>query len=284
MMNHALDTTCKVLVENLPDGVCCCSTEGIIQYANKSLASLFGLSTQQDLSGISMFTFIHSDYRILMEEFFDRMINKEHSLPAIQVQVSTGDEDRRWMEMRWIDIPSDVGVFLVVSDLTSYRTLQDELLLQALTDELTGLYNRRGFKMMADQELKHSHRLKAEVVLLSIDIDTFKQINDTFGHDEGDRVLRMVSRTLESSFRSSDIIGRWGGDEFLVLALDAPSGTVDLLIQRFRQALSDICQRQGLPCTIAVTIGSACSDAKRALSLEQLIQEADRAMYANKRR
>jgi GGDEF domain-containing protein len=70
----------------------------------------------------------------------------------------------------------------------------------------------------------------------------------------------------------------------LVLALDAPSGTVDLLAARFKQALCDISQRQGLPCMIAVTIGSAFSNAKTTSSLEQLIQQADKAMYANKRR
>lgn len=283
-MHHALDSTCKALVENLPDGVCFTSLEGVILHANKSLHSLLGFSSHQILSEVSILTFIHPDYRILMEDFLSRIDRKEHSLSAIQVQVIGNDQTQRWMEIRWIDIPVDDGAFLVVRDLTSYKTLQEELLLQALTDELTGLYNRRGFKMMADQELKHCHRLKTEVVLLSIDIDTFKQINDTFGHDEGDRVLKLVALTLQSSFRSSDIIGRWGGDEFLVLALDAPSGTVDILTARFKQALADSCERHGFPCVISVTIGSAFSDVKGSLSLEQLIQHADRAMYANKRR
>lgn len=283
-MSHALDSTWKALVENLPDGVCYVSMEGIVLHANRSFASLLGFSSQQVLFGLSLLTFMHPDYHVPMEDFLHRILQKDKSLSAIQVQILGSDENQRWMEIRWIDIPVEEGAFLVVRDLTSYKTLQEELLLQALTDELTGLYNRRGFKMMAEQELKHCHRLKTEVVLLSIDIDTFKQINDTYGHDEGDRVLKLVAKTLETSFRSSDIIGRWGGDEFLVLALDAPSGTVDLLAARFKQALCDISQRQGLPCMIAVTIGSAFSNAKTTSSLEQLIQQADKAMYANKRR
>ncbi|ADY14840.1 sensor domain-containing diguanylate cyclase [Sphaerochaeta globosa] len=283
-MHHALDSTCKALVENLPDGVCYASTEGTIVYANRSFSTLLGFSAHQVLSGLSFLRFIHPDYRVLMEDFLYRILQKDHSLSTIQVQIMGSDAHERWMEIRWIDIPVEEGAFLVIHDLTSYKTLQEELLLQALTDELTGLYNRRGFRMMAEQELKHCQRLKTEVVLLSIDIDTFKQINDTFGHDEGDRVLKSVAKTLQTSFRSSDIIGRWGGDEFLVLALDAPSGTVEMLTARFRQTLSDISQRQGLPCMIAVTIGSASSSKKAIPSLELLIQQADRAMYANKRR
>lgn len=283
-MHHALDSTCKALVENLPDGVCYVSMEGMVLYANRSFANLLGFASQQVLLGLSMLAFMHPDYHVPMEDFLYRVLQKDHSLSAIQVQILGSEENQRWMEIRWIDIPVEEGAFLVVRDLTSYKTLQEELLLQALTDELTGLYNRRGFKMMAEQELKHCHRLKNEVVLLSIDIDTFKQINDTYGHDEGDRVLKLVAKTLETSFRSSDIIGRWGGDEFLVLALDAPSGAVDLLTARFKQALFDISQRQGLPYMIAVTIGSAFSNVKTVSSLEQLIQQADKAMYTNKHR
>ena len=283
-MHHVLDSTCKALVENLPDGVCYAKEEGTIMYANRRFATLLGFSPHQALSGLSIFTFIHPDYRVPMEDFLYRMLQKDRSVSTIQVQIIGSDSNQRWMEICWIDIPVEEGAFLVVHDFTSYKTLQEELLLQALTDELTGLYNRRGFRMMAEQELRHCHRLKNEVMLLSFDIDTFKQINDTFGHDEGDRVLKSVAKSLQMSFRSSDIIGRWGGDEFLVFALDAPSGTVDLLTTRFKQALSDILQRQGLPCMIAVTIGSASSNAIAIPSLEQLIQQADRAMYANKRR
>ncbi len=283
-MHEALDSTCKILVENLPDGVCCCSPEGVVRYANRSLASLLECSSRQTPEQSSLLALIDADYRTLAKEFLARLAKRDGSLPAIQVQVPIRGGDRRWMEFRWIDIPVQDDVFLVVRDLTSYKSLQEDLLVQALTDELTGLYNRRGFKMMAEQELGHCNRLKTEVVLLSIDIDTFKQINDTFGHDEGDKVLMQVAKTLQCSFRSTDIIGRWGGDEFLVLALDAPGGSVDLLIQRFRNALRDICRQRGLPCTATVTIGSACSDTVNQRTLDELILEADRAMYANKHR
>ncbi len=169
-MSHALDSTWKALVENLPDGVCYVSMEGIVLYANRSFASLLGFSSQQVLFGLSLLTFMHPDYHVPMEDFLHRILQKDKSLSAIQVQILGSDENQRWMEIRWIDIPVEEGAFLVVRDLTSYKTLQEELLLQALTDELTGLYNRRGFKMMAEQELKHCHRLKTEVVLLSCNL------------------------------------------------------------------------------------------------------------------
>ncbi|MCK9602174.1 MAG: PAS domain S-box protein, partial [Sphaerochaeta sp.] len=150
-MSHALDSTWKALVENLPDGVCYVSMEGIVLHANRSFASLLGFSSQQVLFGLSLLTFMHPDYHVPMEDFLHRILQKDKSLSAIQVQILGSDENQRWMEIRWIDIPVEEGAFLVVRDLTSYKTLQEELLLQALTDELTGLYNRRGFRMMAEQ-------------------------------------------------------------------------------------------------------------------------------------
>jgi diguanylate cyclase (GGDEF)-like protein len=86
----------------------------------------------------------------------------------------------------------------------------------AITDDLTGLYNRRDFRLMAEQELRHSKRINAETVLLSIDVDDCKSINDTFGHDEGAKVLKLVTTTLIGFFRGTAIITRWG-DEFIVL-------------------------------------------------------------------
>lgn len=219
-----------------------------------------------------------------MEEFFAQIRDKAHLHSAVQVELPSSDGMKRWVELRWIDVPDNDLVFLVIRDLTSYKTLQEELLLQALTDELTGLYNRRGFRMMAEQELRHNRRLKSDVVLLSIDIDSFKQINDTYGHDEGDRVLKLVAKTLQTNFRSSDVIGRWGGDEFLVLALDAPSGAVESMVRRFCTALETVSLLPLFPSPIRVTVGSAYGDHNTLPELEVLIREADRAMYLNKRR
>lgn len=284
MRGDSLAAKCKALVENLPDGVCFSDPQGSLFYSNKSFAQLFCFRDTEEILNASLLSYIHPDDRPTVEEFLGRMMQSEYGKTVVQVRTPGCDSHEQWIEIRAVNTITEEGAFLVVRDVTSYKTLQEELLFQALTDELTGLYNRRGFKMMAEQELRHSQRLETEVMMLSIDIDSFKVINDTFGHGEGDRVLSLVAKTLRASFRSTDIIARWGGDEFLVLALDAPSGTVDILTDRFKQSLVDISRANALPFTIEVTIGSASRENTMIVGLEQLVQQADRAMYACKRR
>src|SRR5713226_630351 len=91
----------------------------------------------------------------------------------------------------------------------------------ALVDELTGLYNRRGFMAIAERQLKVGRRSGRGMLLFFIDVDRLKQINDSFGHAEGDRVLKHITEALQKTFRDSDVIARMGGDEFVVLAIEA---------------------------------------------------------------
>ncbi|NCC66013.1 MAG: diguanylate cyclase [Spirochaetia bacterium] len=272
---------CKELIELLPDGVFFCDKLGRILYANKVFTSLLG---PVEMLGPALKAAVSIDDSIQIESFLQRLLQHTNPNDVIQVRMQGNDGCEKWIEIRSVAIQTQEGAFGVLRDVTSYKTLQQELLFQALTDELTDLYNRRGFKMMAEQELNHSHRLKHEVVLLSIDIDAFKAINDTYGHDEGDRVLKVVAQTMKRCFRNSDILCRWGGDEFLVLALDAPSGSVDIMTERFKAMLKQTSLNRELPYTLSVTIGFAYQGEKYKATLSELIQRADFEMYANKER
>src|SRR5260370_1951340 len=99
--------------------------------------------------------------------------------------------------------------------------LQAELGSLALADEFTGLYNRRGFMAVAERQLKLGRRSGRGMLLFMMDIDGMKQINDSFGHFEGDCALKRMSDVLEETFRDSDVVARLGGDEFAVLAIEA---------------------------------------------------------------
>ena len=279
-MSENWKSHCKALIELLPDGVFFCDKSGTILYANKSFYSLIGSATQLEPAFMSI---THPDDQQTVKAFLHRLIHHSLQNDALLLRMLSEDDAQKWIELSSVAIETEQGAFGILRDVTSYKTLQQELLLQALTDELTGLYNRRGFKMMAEQEFKHSHRLKNEIVLLSIDIDSFKAINDTYGHDEGDRVLKLVAETMSRCFRNSDILGRWGGDEFLVMALDAPGGTVEIMTERFKKMLGESAKNQGLPFDVTVTIGFAYQGAKKTATLAQMIQRADCEMYAKKR-
>ena len=162
---------------------------------------------------------------------------------------------------------------------------RSRVLLQQLSfnDELTGLLNRRGFLSMAQQQLKIAQREDWELVLLFADLDSLKNINDNFGHTEGDRALKSVASVLKKTFRTSDLIARLGGDEFIVLALNAPAAGVQKMKTRLKSNL-DRHNSQNRYYQLSLSIGIAQFDPNHETSLEAMIVEADKALYENKRK
>ncbi len=112
------------------------------------------------------------------------------------------------------------GTLAVLTDITDRKAMEEEIKALSLRDELTTLYNRRGFLTLAEQQLKTANRLKKKLALLYLDMDNLKRINDAGGHKMGDRALEEIAFILKKSFREADIVGRLGGDEFCVLAME----------------------------------------------------------------
>jgi diguanylate cyclase (GGDEF)-like protein len=153
----------------------------------------------------------------------------------------------------------------------------------SLFDELTGLHNRRGFLTLAEQQLKTAVRLSKRAVLIFIDMDGMKQINDTFGHNEGNLALRETADLLRTTFRDADIVARMGGDEFVVLALMGETDDSDVLCQRLEQNLAQGNAREGRRYTLSLSLGVAFHDPSRFASVEEFIDEADHLMYERKK-
>jgi diguanylate cyclase (GGDEF)-like protein len=150
-------------------------------------------------------------------------------------------------------------------------------------DDLTGLLNRRGFMSLAMQQLKIAQRENWELVVLFADLDGLKHINDNFGHPEGDRALRTIAAVLKETFRTSDLFGRLGGDEFIVMALNAPAPGVAAMLERLQRNIERH-NDQNRYYRISLSLGIAQFDPQQALSLEDLIVRADQALYENKRK
>jgi two-component system, cell cycle response regulator len=152
----------------------------------------------------------------------------------------------------------------------------------SLIDDLTGLYNRRGFSDLGEQYLKLARRSGRGVTMVYVDLDRFKTINDSLGHHVGDRALIKVADILRATFRRSDIIARLGGDEFGVLALEAADESSELLIQRLRERVADFNSSSPEPYQLSVSIGMAHHDDDLRVRLEDMVAEADSAMYREK--
>jgi two-component system, cell cycle response regulator len=161
---------------------------------------------------------------------------------------------------------------------------QAELRSLSLVDELTGLYNRRGFMTFADQYLKLAQRKNKGMLLVFADLDNLKQINDTFGHHEGDLALIRTAKTLRETFRKSDIIARIGGDEFPIMAMEAEKETAEKITEHLQENLKKYNNQSNSRYQLSLSIGTAYFDPEDAYSsVEDLMQKADEALYAQKR-
>jgi len=195
------------------------------------------------------------------------------------------------------------GTLTVIEDVTS-RVLQErelretvrkqEELIEALkqaenwlyemsvTDELTGLYNRRGFLTLAEQQLRIAERTKRGFFLLFADLDGLKWINDRLGHTQGDAALQDMAGILKKTFRESDIQARMGGDEFAVLALEGRRENAEILAENLQREIALHNKSQSRPYLLSSSVGTVFCDPGEPSDLETLLGLADRLMYEEK--
>jgi diguanylate cyclase (GGDEF)-like protein len=148
----------------------------------------------------------------------------------------------------------------------------------ASTDQLTGAFNRYKFLECLDHELKRCKRSKAPLCLLMLDIDHFKEVNDTWGHSIGDQVLKELVQTIVKNLREADILTRWGGEEFIVLTPDTDRQGGLALAERLREAVSE----HAFPKVGSVTISLGLAQHEEEDTADSLISRADRQMYRAK--
>jgi two-component system, cell cycle response regulator len=153
----------------------------------------------------------------------------------------------------------------------------------SLRDELTGLYNRRGFFTLAEQQVRMATRTGRGMGIVYIDIDGLKAINDGLGHLAGDRAIREAADLIRETFRNSDIVARLGGDEFVVLALETDADGIEIALHRLDERLLDHNAEPGRDFTLAMSTGVTLFDPEAPVAVEELLTRADGAMYSRKR-
>lgn len=163
------------------------------------------------------------------------------------------------------------------------RQAQETLRNLSLTDDLTGLYNRRGFFTLADQYLKNLRRAGKEASLIYIDMDGLKSINDTHGHDEGSKALNKIAEILRRTFRQSDIIARIGGDEFVILETDAERTDAQVSLARLRENLRKHNDANSNLYELSLSIGIVRGGPEEYPTVEALLTRGDELMYEEKR-
>lgn len=170
-----------------------------------------------------------------------------------------------------------------VQDITERKHLELELTRQAHLDYLTGLSNRHHFMAQGKVELSRAIRYDTPLSLLMFDIDFFKKVNDTYGHQVGDTVLQAVSKVCQDTMRQVDVVGRLGGEEFAVIFPETRSDEALEVAERLREAIAktEVTIPVGLPIHLTVSIG-VTTLSNKDVNIDMLLHQADKALYEAK--
>jgi diguanylate cyclase (GGDEF)-like protein len=230
---------------------------------------------------------------VVMPEMDGIALTKELSkhYQSLPVMVVTGHTEDYSAETaiasgarEFISKPFSITEFIIRFDKMMRDCRGEEALLAlSLIDELTGLYNRRRFFVLTEQYLKLSVRTKKRLLLLFIDMDNLKWINDHYGHNEGDQALINLANILKKTFRESDIIARIGGDEFVVLS-ESTDESGEIVMTRLYENIKDYNVKGSQRYILSISVGTTQFDPKYPISIDELLSKADALMYAQKRR
>ena len=275
----------KTILSSIHEGYCEIDKDGYITFTNQAMSQISGYS-QRDLSYMNIAEMIHFDDKERVQnvltnilksgshltEFDYRIIRKDQSARHIGVSISLIEKDE-----------TNKGLRFVIRDIDERKKNEEELLYIAYHDSLTGLKNRKAFYEHLDKALQKAKRNGNRIALLFIDIDKFKKVNDTYGHEAGDQVLVEIAGRLNTSFRKTDFSARMGGDEFTVILDDHVTFNPAIVAQKIATILSEPYRFENksidfLSASIGVSIYPEDGN-----SGDELIKKADTAMYHAKK-
>ena len=276
----------RAIVENATDIIYSLSMEGIITYISPNWRQNPD-DLINDLVGYPITKYMHPADQPAWWEFFQRCKDTGEKQSNIEYRVRHKDGGWHWhtssLSLMW-DLDSATGSLIGIDrDINARKLLEEELRLQATTDGLTGIFNRRHFLMRADEELQRMRRYGGSCALLMVDIDHFKEVNDNFGHDSGDVVLKLVANLCREAMRATDILGRVGGEEFAILLLEASVQEAVLVANRLRQSIQDTVFRTDNQHLIRLQASIGLAEHFTTIeSLNELMVRADKALYRAK--
>ena len=276
------------IFESLSMAVFIVDSDGMIENMNHAAAKLlnenaapgdryYGAAYKEQLKFVEVFPW--------MKRLYSEFINGEENRGEFEASMG---EQKQYYDIffsRSLDVSGKfLNSIVIVEEITDRKILEKQLEQLATTDPLTGAKNRRSFLKSFEQELKRSSRYHTRFALLMMDIDYFKKINDTFGHESGDKVLKLLVARSNSILRDSDIFGRWGGEEFIILLPETDSGQASAVADRLRRELekTEVAASDGSIMRFTVSIGFTVGDGEETW-ISGIVQKADDALFMAKK-
>jgi diguanylate cyclase (GGDEF)-like protein/PAS domain S-box-containing protein len=272
------------LAEAIPVGLFQIDTEGGIVYTNDRLHAILGVERSPTVKA-QLATVVPDDRPRLERAITEVLELGSHADVEVACR-RPGDADLRYCTIGFRELRHDdgeiSGAIACVADVTDGARMREELKFRATFDELTGCHNRASIMAALEADIQRDPA-QAERAVMFVDLDRFKEINDRHGHAAGDELLRRVARLLRESVRDNDLVGRTGGDEFLLICPDV--GGVERakrLADRLAEALRDgtSAETDDLRCSLSIGVSWSSGDASDA---DALVAAADAAMYQAKR-
>jgi diguanylate cyclase (GGDEF)-like protein/PAS domain S-box-containing protein len=282
----------RSLIERLPAVTYLDDLEtGVTQFVSPQIVELFGMTPEEWMASPDAWLGpVHADDRDRVSKAFDAAMEAKEPFRA-EYRVLSADGGVRWVLDHTVNLPQVEGrpslTQGVIFDISDRKRAEQELTHRATHDPLTGLPNRRQFRSRLDEAIAHVKGSRRSLAVLYVDLDDFKLVNDSFGHEAGDEVLAAIAERLRGASRAGDVVGRDGGDEFLMLMADLPGSppeatqAAEVAAARVRRALQQPLSLGSVELDIHASVGiSLCPfDAADA---QMLLKHADVAMYAAK--
>ena len=258
--------------------------------SSEVLDQIFGIDQRYGRSVQGWLNLIHPDDVEMMDQHLrDDVIAKQQPFRHEYRIVRQTDREIRWVagrgEVRFDRLENLLSLTGTIMDITERKELEQRLERLAHTDFLTGLGNRGHFLEMAGRELARVRRYRTPMSIAMLDLDHFKLVNDTYGHEIGDKVLRQFADICRHSLRQIDVMGRLGGEEFAIIFPETTGDQAFEVCERLREAvaMADIPMERGLPIRISVSLGLA-TFVTSDVNIDVFLNRADQALYEAKRR